>query len=64
MSDAHGHAPAAGGNNAAGKAIGIGFLVLILANGNMPANTQFALIAGIAAYFVISKGSKPAAGGH
>ena len=62
MSDAS-HAPAAGGgNNAVGKAIGIGFLVLILANGNMPANTQFALIIGVAAYFVMTR--KPKGDGH
>ena len=43
------------GNGAAGKAIGVAFLVLILANGNMPANTQLALVVGVIAYMYFSK---------
>lgn len=46
------------GGGALGKAIGIGFLILILAKGTMPAETQFALIGGVIAYFVFSKPSK------
>ena len=53
-------APATG-NGAAGKAIGIGFLVLVLANGNMPGNTQFALIIGVIAYFALSGKKKDSA---
>ncbi len=44
--------PASGGRSI-GKAVMIGFLALIIINGNMPANTQFALIIGIAAYFLL-----------
>ena len=58
MSTSHGDSHASSGSGALGKAIFAGFLALILLNGNMPVNTQFALIIGIIAYFVISKGSK------
>jgi hypothetical protein len=60
MSDTSHAAPAAAstGNGAVGKAMGIGFLVLILANGNMPGNTQFALIIGVIAYVVLSRPKK------
>ena len=63
MSTDHGAAHG-GGDNTIWKAVGIGFLVLILANGNMPANTQFALIAGIIAYVVISRGKKSGGDHH
>jgi hypothetical protein len=52
------HGDSHGGSGAVGKAIFAGFVALILLNGNMPANTQFALIIGIIAYFVVTKGSK------
>jgi hypothetical protein len=53
--------------SAVGKAIFVGFIILILLNGNMPVNTQFALIGGIIAYFFITKskgGAAPSSGHH
>lgn len=38
-----------------GKAMILAFIVLALINGNMPANTQFALVIGVAAYFYFKK---------
>ncbi len=61
MSDTSNAPAASTGNGAAGKAIGIAFLVLILANGNMPGNTQFALIIGVIAYVAFSAKKKEAA---
>jgi hypothetical protein len=53
------HASAAKSGDAAmgplGKAMISAFIVLALINGNMPANTQFALVIGVAAYFFFKK---------
>ena len=53
---------ASSGSGAGMKAAGIGFLVLILANGNMQPNAQLALVVGVIAYVVLSR--KAASGAH
>jgi hypothetical protein len=59
LSDAPAPAAKSGGDHGSGSSVGkaifAGFIALILLNGNMPVNTQFALIIGLIAYLYFSK---------
>ncbi len=52
------------GMGAVGKAILVGFLILILANGNLSGPMQFAVLGAIITYFVVTKGAKSEGGAH
>ena len=57
--------PAAGGSEgmgAVGKAVVIGFIILILVNGQLSSGMTFALIGGIIAYFYFN--GKASSGAH
>jgi hypothetical protein len=58
MSDAsHGgdHGGSGGSMSPLAKAIIAGIIVLVLLNGNMPVNTQFALVVGVAVYLFATR---------